>query len=169
MTRAAVYARFSSDMQRDTSIEDQVRRCREFGLRQGWPIVREYADRAISGAALAGRDQLEALMQAAREIPRPFDRVLVDDTSRLGRNLPEFLTTVDRLKYLGIFVNFVSQGIDSAADSSRLLLAMNGMMDEQYISNLGDKVHRGAEGQALKGLNPGGKCFGYAVMSRWPA
>ena len=100
-------------------------------------------------------------MGAAREIPRPFDRVLVYDTSRLGRNLPEVLTIVERLKYLGVYVNFVSQDIDSATDSSRMQLAMNGMMDEHYLDNLARSVHRGAEGQALKGFTPGGKCYGY--------
>ena len=60
-----------------------------------------------------------------------------------------------------MFVIAVSQGIDSAHDFSRQLFTLNGMIDEQYIVGLRDKVHRGQEGRALKGFNPGGKCYGY--------
>jgi site-specific DNA recombinase len=89
MTRCVIYARYSSDMQRDTSIEDQVRRCEEFAARQGWTVSRTFADRAISGSAMLGRQELQALLQGARNQPRPFDRVLIDDTSRLSRNVSE--------------------------------------------------------------------------------
>jgi hypothetical protein len=55
--RCAVYARYSSDLQRESSIEDQIRKCREFAAKQGWSIAEEYVrfDQAVSGAALAGR------------------------------------------------------------------------------------------------------------------
>src|SRR5579863_9129491 len=99
MTRCVIYARYSSDMQRDASIEDQFRRCEEYAARQGWTIVQKYADRAISGATSAGRQELQSMLRASRQLPRPFDRVLVDDTSRLDRNLSEFLKTIDQLKY----------------------------------------------------------------------
>ena len=44
--RAAIYARYSSDNQRDASIEDQVRLCRERIDREGWSLVQTYADRS---------------------------------------------------------------------------------------------------------------------------
>ena len=61
MSRAAIYARFSSDRQRDASIEDQVRLCRERLERDGHSLVQTYVDRAQSGASmllrrLAGAD-----------------------------------------------------------------------------------------------------------------
>jgi len=52
MTKAAIYARYSSDNQREASIEDQFRLCREYAERQGWQVVESYSDRAISGASL---------------------------------------------------------------------------------------------------------------------
>ena len=48
--RVAIYARYSSDNQRDASIADQLRICREFAARQGWSVVQEFTDHAISGA-----------------------------------------------------------------------------------------------------------------------
>jgi site-specific DNA recombinase len=159
--RCVIYARYSSDLQRESSIEDQSRRCREYAERQGWTVVKEVADRAISGGALTGRDELQSLLSAARQTPRAFDRVLVDDTSRLSRNVSDVLTIIERLKYFDIHVNAVSQGIDSSQGSSRQLFTLNGMIDEQYVKGLADKVHRGQEGRALAGYSPGGKCYGY--------
>jgi site-specific DNA recombinase len=161
--KCAIYARYSSDLQRETSIEDQIRKCREFAAPKGWVILDDYVryDQAISGAALAGRDALYALLAAAQRKPRPFDRILIDDTSRLARNVAEALTMVATLKFHGVGVYFVSQGIDTLDKSARQLVTINGMMDEQYLVGLGDKVRRGQEGRVLKGLNPGGRCYGY--------
>jgi site-specific DNA recombinase len=50
--RVAVYARYSSDNQREASIEDQVRECRTFIERQGWTLQQTYSDRAMSGASM---------------------------------------------------------------------------------------------------------------------
>jgi len=50
--KVAIYARYSSDNRRDASIADQFRVCREFATRQGWTIVEEYSDHAVSGATL---------------------------------------------------------------------------------------------------------------------
>ena len=50
--KCAIYARYSSDLQRETSIDDQFRRCEEFAAKQGWEIVDRFADRAISGEAV---------------------------------------------------------------------------------------------------------------------
>ena len=104
--KCAIYARYSSDLQRETSIEDQIRKCREFAAPKGWVILDDYVryDQAISGAALAGRDALYALLAAAQRKPRPFDRILIDDTSRLARNVAEALTMVATLKFHGVGV-----------------------------------------------------------------
>jgi resolvase-like protein len=55
MTKVAIYARYSSDNQREASIEDQFRVCREYAKRQGWQLVESYSDEAISGPACCGR------------------------------------------------------------------------------------------------------------------
>lgn len=102
-TRCAIYARFSSDLQRPTSIEDQVRRCREFAEKQGWVVVDDFVrfDEAKSAATLAGREALHSLLASVKLNPAPFDCLLVDDTSRLARYLPDVLSMNDRLRYCG--------------------------------------------------------------------
>ena len=161
--RCAIYARYSSDLQRDSSIEDQIRRCREYAERRGWFVEENCIrfDEAVSAAALHGRKALQSLVTKAKSKPRPFDRILIDDTSRLARNIEDALRTIETLRYRGVFVTAVSQEIDSEHKTARQLLTLHGMMDEQYLVGLADKVHRGQEGRVLKGLIPGGRCYGY--------
>lgn len=161
--RCAIYARFSSDLQRPTSIDDQVRRCRDFAAKRGWTVVDEFIryDEARSAATVAGRDALNALMTAAKVKSKPFDCLLVDDTSRLSRYLPDVLSMNDILLYHGMFIYAVAQNLDCREKASRPLLTLHGMMDEQFLVSVAEKVHRGQEGRALNGMNPGGKIFGY--------
>ena len=161
--RCAIYARYSSDLQRESSIEDQLRKCREFASKQGWSIAEDYvvSDQAVSGAALFGRGSLQFLLTAAKSRPKPFDCLLVDDSSRLTRNLADGLKTTALFKFNEIDVVFVSQNFDTSHENSRMMVTMHGMMDEQFLVGLAQKVHRGQEGRILKGLNPGGRCYGY--------
>ena len=71
VVRCAVYARFSSDQQRETSIDDQLRNCREFAKRRGWKILDEhvYADHAVTGTA-RDRVQFQALLEYPMHGPR---------------------------------------------------------------------------------------------------
>jgi site-specific DNA recombinase len=161
--RCAIYARYSSDLQRESSAEDQIRKCQGFADSRGWTVLHEYIkrDEEITGATLAARPALRFLIADAKRRPRPFDRILIDDTSRLARNLADALNMVDTFRFHGVAVTFVSQGIDTLDKSARQLVTFNGMMDEQFLVGLADKVHRGQEGRVLKGLNPGGKLYGY--------
>jgi site-specific DNA recombinase len=164
--RCAIYSRFSSDLQRDSSIDDQVRKCRERAAKEGWTIVEEFTagDAAVSGEALVGRSALDALLAAAKRRPRSFDCFLVEDTSRLSRNLADQLRIIETFKFHGIDFVSVTQGIDTALDNARTLLTVHGMVDEQYLVGLRQKVHRGQEGRVLQGFNPGGRCYGYSNM-----
>ena len=93
--------------------------------------------------------------------PRPFDGILIDDTSRFGRYLPDVVKLNDVLEQYGVFLHFAAQGLDSRNPGFRQVFILNGMMDEHYVLALRDKVHRGQEGRVLKGYVPGGKCYGY--------
>jgi site-specific DNA recombinase len=101
--RCAAYARFSTNKQTPISIEDQIRKCREFAEAKGWKLIEDqiYADEAISGAG-ADRDGLKQLLASARSVPRPFDLILVDDTSRLSRNVGDAARIREELGFLGV-------------------------------------------------------------------
>ncbi len=160
--RCAIYARFSSEKQNALSIDQQIRKCREYADRAGLRVLDEciFADRAISGAT-AERAGLQKLLAAAQTKPRPFDVILVDDTSRLSRDLGDSDRIVKRLKFAGIKVCFVAQGFDSDSESAGMLTAIYGGINEQYRVDLGKKTFRGVEQLALSGLHTGGRVFGY--------
>src|SRR5690242_8617605 len=124
--RCAAYARYSSDRQSPASITDQLRKCRESADAQGWHLLAEhiYTDEALSGAG-ADRPGFMALLQAASSVPRPFDVVLIDDTSRLSRNRAESAKAYERFQYLGIRVVAVSQGIDTQSDQAEVLVTVH--------------------------------------------
>ena len=163
-TRCALYARYSSDQQRPESIADQVRHCRQEASRHpDWVILDEhiYTDEAVSGLSREGREGLQRLVEAALRTPRPFDMVLVDDTSRLSRDVVDTVQQFRELRFHGVDLFFVNQGLHSARDNAEFLLAIYGAMDSEYIRELGRKTHRGLEGQALHGFSAGGIAFGY--------
>lgn len=74
MTRVALYARYSSDNQREASIEDQFRICRKQAKREKWKIVSTYKDAGISGASMILRPGIQSLLQDAQA--EQFDMVL---------------------------------------------------------------------------------------------
>ena len=83
MTRAVIYARYSSDNQREASIDDQVRLCRAYADRQGWRVTEVYDDRAISGASLL-RPGYQSMMARART--GEVEVVLAESLDRLSRD-----------------------------------------------------------------------------------
>src|SRR4051794_32404732 len=97
--RAAIYSRFSSDLQRATSIDDQVAVARAFAAGQGWSIAdgHIYTDAAISGSSME-RPGIIALLAAAAVRPLPFSVVLVDDSSRVARDLADAVRFMQQLK-----------------------------------------------------------------------
>jgi DNA invertase Pin-like site-specific DNA recombinase len=161
--RVAIYARYSSDLQRPSSIEDQIRQCRDAAARNGWVVVDEYirSDAAVSGRSLVGRGGLEDLVSLAETSPRPFDGILIDDTSRFGRNLSDTLPLSDILENASVFLYFANCSLDSRDPNFRLLFIAYGQQDEQYSRRLGEKVHSGQRGQVLQGFVGSGRTYGY--------
>ena len=84
-TRAAIYARYSTDNQSTRSVADQLALCEAHAARLGAVVTERYADAAISGQTLAPRPQFMALMRAVRlpDGQRPFDLLVVEHSDRL--------------------------------------------------------------------------------------
>ena len=160
--RCAAYARYSSDLQSPRSIEDQLRICREYAQSHGFMYLEDhvYVDEALSGVG-ADRPSLVRLLNAALSSARPFDIILLDDSSRLARNTKDALTFFERLNFAGIRLIAVSQGIDSDNEQAHVLVTVHGMVDSLYVKELAKKTHRGLEGLMLRGQHTGGRCFGY--------
>lgn len=158
--RVAAYARYSSDQQRDASLEDQLRNCREFAARHGWPAPEAFTDAAISGAR-EDRPGYRALLARAHE----FGVILVDDLTRLSRDSVEVQRTLRRLKFTGVRVIAIADSLDTARDDAKLNAGLRGLMGELYLDDLAKKTHRGLTGRALDGASAGGIAYGYRVTS----
>ncbi len=154
--RAAIYARYSSDNQREASIEDQVEVCRRHAEVQGWKIVKVYPDHALSGGSRfrPAFQQMELDAEARR-----FDVIIIEALDRLSRKLADVADLHDRLTFLGIRLHAVNAGEITAMHAGVL-----GMMAQAYSKDLGEKTKRGQLGRALKGKIPGGKAYGYDVL-----
>lgn len=163
--RCAIYARYSSDLQKETSIDDQVRNCRQAASQRNWNVVDLLirADRGLSASTLRGRVELTRLLEIASSKPRPFDYLLVDDTSRLSRNKIDQLQIIEDFQAVGVNILFVSQNIDTADEQANdVVLPIHGIVDSLYLKELAKKTKRGMAGKVLNNYNPGGRLYGYS-------
>jgi site-specific DNA recombinase len=104
MIRAAIYARYSSDLQNPKSIEDQIRLAREHAARTGMQVIGEYSDAAISGSLFFERPGIQRLMKDAKA--GRFDVVLTEALDRISRDQEHTAGLYKRLTHA--FVRMVS-------------------------------------------------------------
>jgi DNA invertase Pin-like site-specific DNA recombinase len=163
-TLAGSYARYSSDMQREESIEDQRRKCREWAIREGMQIVPglEFADEAVSGTK-RHREGLDAML-AAVAIGR-IQVLLFHSLSRLARESVITMPLLKELVYIhGVRIISVTEGIDSNREGWDTLATILSLQHEHYVKDLSDNVSRGQEGNVLAGLSVGDYCFGFTSV-----
>ena len=161
MTRVALYARYSSDNQRDASIEDQLRLCRLHAERQGWSVVDSYHDRAVSGASLI-RPGIQALMSDATRCR--FEIVLAEALDRISRDQEDVAGVFKRMAFAGVKLVTLSEG-----EIGHLHVGLKGTMNALFLKDLADKTRRGLRGRVEAGKSGGGLCFGYDVVKRMNA
>ena len=151
--RAVIYARFSTDMQRDASIDDQIRACHELAARRGMTVIDSYSDRATSGASLMrpGIQSLISDAQAGR-----FDIVVAHALDRLSRNQADIASLYQRLQFSGVAIETVGEGL-----VDEMHIGLKGTMNALFLKDLAKKTREGLKGRALSGKSAGGKCYGY--------
>jgi site-specific DNA recombinase len=159
--RAVIYARFSTDMQRDASIEDQFRSCREYATRQGLTVVETYADRALSGASLM-RPGMQKLLSDGRK--SAFDVVISEGLDRLSRNQADIAQIYQTLMFSDVMIETITEGA-----VSEMHIGLKGTMNALFLKDLGVKTHRGLKGRALAGKSAGGLTYGYRVVTQLDA
>ena len=162
MTRVALYARYSSDNQREASIDDQYRICREQAKREKWKIVGTYKDAGISGASMILRPGIQALLQDAQT--GQFDIVLAEALDRISRDQADAATFYKHLKFAGVPIITLSEG-----EISELHVGLKGTMNALFLKDLAAKTHRGIRGRVKEGKSGGGLCFGYNVVKQLDA
>jgi len=159
MTAVAIYARYSSDNQRDASIEDQIRLCQERAAREGWRIHNCYTDHALSGASLM-RPGIQMLMQDAAA--GRFEVILAEALDRLSRDQEDIAGIYKRLRFAGVRIVTLSEG-----DVSDLHIGLKGTMNALFLKDLADKTRRGLRGRVEAGKSGGGLTYGYDVVKKF--
>nr|WP_182591098.1 recombinase family protein [Agrobacterium sp. RC10-4-1] len=159
MTRVALYARYSSDNQREASIDDQLRICREQAKRENWKIVGTYKDAGISGASMILRPGIQALLGDAQA--GQLDVVLAEALDRISRDQADVATFFKHLKFAGVPIVTLSEG-----EISELHVGLKGTMNALFLKDLAAKTHRGIRGRVEEGKSGGGLCFGYNVIKQ---
>ena len=158
--KAVIYARFSSDRQREESIEGQLRECEEYAERNGITVLGSYIDRALSAKTDNRPDFQRMIKDSAKGL---FDVVLVWKLDRFARNRYDSAHYKAILKKNGVKVVSAKEAI--AEDSTGILLEslLEGYA-EFYSVELSEKIHRGQKENALKGLSNGGRIpLGYVL------
>ena len=157
MSNAVIYARFSCSKQREESIEDQVRVCRDAAERAGDTIVAVYADAAQSGRT----DERPEFLRMIRDAERgEWSLVYVYKLDRFARNRYDSATYKARLRRCGVSVVSAAESIPDGPDGILLESLYEGMA-EYYSANLSQNVRRGMDGNAQKCMSNGTSIYGY--------
>jgi site-specific DNA recombinase len=159
--RAAIYARYSSDLQREASIEDQVRVCRELGATRGWREVKVYSDKATSGSSRFRPAYQQMITDARAGL---FEVIVAEALDRLSRDQEDVAGLFKTLRFADIALHTLAEG-----EISELHVGLKGTMNALFLKDLAAKTHRGLSGRIEQKRFAGGLCFGYRVTREFDA
>lgn len=157
--RAALYARYSSDLQNERSAEDQLVALRIVAAAKGLSIAREYADHGISGATLSNRPGAVSLLDGASR--GQFDVVLTEALDRLSRDQEDIAHLFKRLNFHGVALETLSAGRVTS-----LHIGLEGTMNQMFLEELAKKTRRGLLAKVREGKSGGGLCYGYRIAEK---
>lgn len=152
MVKAVIYARYSSHNQREESIEGQLRKCHDFAEQNGFIIIEEYCDRALSGKT-DNRAEFQRMIKDSEK--GHFQAIIMYTLDRFARNRYDSAMYKAKLKKNGVRLYYTEQSISSEPEGIILESVLEGMA-EYYSENLSRGVRRGMRENALKGMVTGG-------------
>ena len=163
MNKAVIYARYSSDSQTEQSIEGQMRVCKEYAEKNGYVIVSEYVDRAMTGT----NDKRPAFQQMISDSKKhEWSFVLVYKFDRFARSRYDSAINKSILKKNGVKVVSATEQISNTPEG----IILEGMLEsfaEYYSAELSQKVKRGLKESRIKGLFTGGPTpYGYDKINQ---
>ena len=149
MIGCALHALHSSDNQRDVSIEDHLRLCREHAEKQGWRVIGSYADHATSGAKLP---------RPGVQRPR-LDVILAESLDRLSGDQQETAAIFKRLGFARAKIVTLSDG-----EITELHVGLKSTINALYLKDLADETRCGLRGRIEAGASGSGNSYGYQVV-----
>ena len=165
--RAAIYARYSSENQRPESIEDQISSCRRLAKERQYTVDQAhiFIDKAASGAREAREDRPGLTALRASAVDGEFRVVLIDDLSRLARNTLLLLSVLEELRFRGVRVVSVADGLDTDDQDATVGIQVRGVFNELQLLDLRKKTLRGQIGQKQRGFIVGEATYGYRSVA----
>lgn len=158
--RAVIYARYSSDNQREESIEGQLRECNDYAEFNHIEVVGNYIDRAYSAKTDHRPEFQRMIKDSAKNF---FDTIIVWKLDRFSRNRYDSARYKHLLKKNGVKVVSAKETIAEGSEGILLESLLEGMA-EYYSADLAEKVKRGMTENAKKGKTNGVPApFGYYV------
>ena len=158
-----IYARYSSDKQTEQSIEGQLQTCHEYAKRNNYTVIGEYIDRALTGKS---DDRPAFQRMIADSAKKLFQAVLVYQLDRFSRNRYDSATYKAKLKKNGVRVLSARENISDDASGILMESVLEGMA-EYYSVELAQKVKRGMNLNAEKGLSNGGTIpLGFRIVDK---
>ncbi|MBC2836516.1 recombinase family protein [Paragemmobacter straminiformis] len=151
--RVILYARFSTELQNAHSVRDQLDKCRAHALRQGWAVVAEFADEAMSGT----RDDRPGFKDLRNAIGQGrCDIVLAESLDRFSRDQEHISRFYKEAKHNDVVLHTVDRGKVDV-----MQIGFSSTFSAMFLEDLREKTRRGLEGKVKDGLNAGGRAYGY--------
>ena len=162
MKRCAIYARFSSQNQKELSIDSQILACEEYAKKRGYEIEDYFIDRAISGRNTEKR--LKFLDMNEKEKNGEFECIITHKYDRFSRNTADTLSITQELKDYNVAVESVIEDFEDNAEEDLLKTVISGL-NEYYSKNLSREVMKTMKLLAGRGVHVSGTPpLGYIVL-----
>ena len=159
---AVIYARYSSDSQREESIDGQLRECKAFAAKNDFQIIGTYIDRALS-AKTDNRPDFQKMIKDSAS--GKFEVIIVWKLDRFARNRYDSAHYKSVLRKNGVKIVSATEIISDNPEGILLESMLEGMA-EYYSAELAEKVIRGLKENALKCKYNGGTLpIGYTTDS----
>ena len=156
---AAIYARYSTNLQDQRSIKDQIYYCRKHLQTIGVISTTTYADAATTGTNFHQREALQKLLLDIAN--GTIDLVCTEALDRISRDLADISTIWKHLQFHRVELLTVEEG-----PITLMHIGMKGVMNQEFIHSLAHKTRRGQAGRVKEGRIPAGLCYGYRLANR---
>ena len=163
LLRGIIYARVSTDIQGQESVENQIERCKNYIKDKNINIIDVITD--ISTGGNEDRSGFKKLIEKIEK--KDFDILIITELSRLSRTVITILNTLDKAKKSGIQIIAVLQQIDTTTPIGKAMLAISSVFSQMERDNLKSRVKNTLDTIASSGVHTGGVApFGYKLENK---
>lgn len=163
MNKAVIYARYSSDKQREESIEGQLMICHDFAKKNNLQVIKEYIDRAKTGTR-TNRSEFQRMIMDSNT--QSFQYVILYKTDRFARNEHDSIVNEHYLMTNGVQLMYATQPFLNNR-GGRIIKAIYRVQDEEYSINLSERTKLGLAMNIEKGNAISGQCpIGYKIENK---